>query len=179
MSGETAIQSAQIEAQRTVSPTISPDKAPALAKLQTLGADELCSMVESGMTMAEIARSLEVSPAAIYKAMDRFGWREQIARAMEQSAEAWLDRGLEAIAGADESSNAAVNKWRYFAIECARRAGVRNARYSERQSVELSGPNGGPIQAQSVVTVYVPQNNRDAGQTIDLAGQDYVENTSD
>ena len=127
--------------------------------LEETGIDALCGMVESGMTLAEIAKRLGVQQASIYRWLDRFGYRQQYARALEDSAEALADRGLEALQSADESSSASVNAKRAIEDHFRWRAGVRNRRYSEKQQVELTGANGGPV--QSLVTVYVPANNRD------------------
>ena len=166
--------------------TLSASNAPTLSSharnklaLERAGAEEILDRIRAGETQTDIAAALGVSRQALTRYMSEHVDSVEFARARAESAEYWADRGWQCLQEAKGTDAAAVNLARYMEQHCMRRAGIVNARYSEKQSVELSGPNGGPIQAQSVVTVYVPQNNRDAGQTIDLAGQDYVENASD
>ncbi|SRR5213593_2044801 len=87
---------------------------------------------------------------------------QRSARAMRQSAEAWLDRGMRVLQDAlDKKGNVDPTAARAYAIECARRAAIRNPQYRERNHVELSGKDGGPMQSESVVTIYIPHNGRD------------------
>ena len=50
---------------------------------------------------------------------------------MLESAEAWLDRGLDAIENTFDA-----HRGRYIAQECARRAGIRNMHYRERVGID-------------------------------------------
>jgi hypothetical protein len=87
--------------------------------------------------------------------------KEEAEAAKLNSAESWLDRGTESLEDARGKDSVAVQWARAYEQHCARRAAIRNPRYSDRQSVELSGPDGGPIASQPSVVVYVPHNGRD------------------
>lgn len=78
------------------------------------------------------------------------------------SAEAWLDKGLQAVydamsdpayKGTGTDSGAA----RAYAQECARRAAIRNPAYREKTDtkLELTGPGGGPI--RSIAATVTPE----------------------
>ena len=78
------------------------------------------------------------------------------ARARERSAEAWLDRGLETLEKAlDKESGMDASAARAYEQACARRAALRNPLYREKQALEHSGPNGGPVAFQAVERLIV------------------------
>jgi hypothetical protein len=79
--------------------------------------------------------------------------RDHSARALLNSAESWLDRGFEAIVKADASDgrySAEIQKARAIAQECARRAAIRNPRYSDRQTVQHTDADGNNLTIQLV-----------------------------
>ena len=62
--------------------------------------------------------------------------------ALANSAEAWLDRGLEPLQAAIYDLGMSANAARAYAQECARRAAVRNTRYREgREAVTVQVTN--------------------------------------
>lgn len=91
------------------------------------------AMVEEGKTYAEIARFYGVGRTTVNDWLRAPEVREQSARALSSSAEAWLDRGLEEL---EKSSNEGAARARYIAHECARRAGIRNMHYRERMGID-------------------------------------------
>jgi hypothetical protein len=141
----------------------------AMALLERYGIDSLLDRYSNGETLTDIARALYVNVKTLTAFVNRFAQASEYAHAKECHAEAWADRGWNTLqAGENEVlDSASVNLKRYKEQHCRWRAGIANSRYSEKQSVELSGPNGGPIQAQSVVTVYIPANTRDVVHEVD------------
>jgi len=133
----------------------------ARAKLENIGIDRLCERIEAGESMHEIARDLRIAVSTLHGFLNRDGHAEKTALAMQASAESWLDRGTQALNEARGGDTAAVQWARAVEQHCARRAAIRNPRYSERAAVELTGPNGGPVQTQPQVLVYLPDNGRD------------------
>ena len=128
--------------------------------LDAVGIDTILERVSDGHTLRQIASDIGVAHTVLIAYIDRFAAPEQYARARQESAEAWADRGWQCLQLGDEEIDAArVNLARYKEQHCMRRAGIANPRYSEKQQVELTGANGGPV--QSLVTVYVPANGRD------------------
>ena len=77
------------------------------------------------------------------------------------SAESWLDRGWQELQDAEGKDTAAVQLARHREQHCRARAAIANPRYSDKAAIELTGPNGGPIQSQHAVIVYIPDNGRD------------------
>ena len=59
---------------------------------------------------------------------------------MSESAESWLDRGLQALTEA-ASDNAEIQRARAIEQHCARRAAVRNPAYRDRVDVSLRKPS--------------------------------------
>ena len=101
--------------------------------------DEILERIEDGESQASIAASLKVSTGALSAYLNRDGVAERSAQARQSSAEAWLDKGLQAIKDAmDKSSGLDATAARAYAQECARRAAIRNPRYNERLSVDLT-----------------------------------------
>lgn len=101
--------------------------------------EEILERIEDGESQASIAASLKVSTGALSAYLNRDGVAERSAQARQSSAEAWLDKGLQAIKDAmDKSSGLDATAARAYAQECARRAAIRNPRYNERLSVDLT-----------------------------------------
>lgn len=93
---------------------------------------EVLLLVRDGKTYRELAKLYGVGASTI---MDWLRATPEIsvqsARAMADSAEAWLDRGLEAVTDTEDPS-----RGRNIAHECARRAGIRNMHYRERMGID-------------------------------------------
>ena len=108
--------------------------------------------IMDGESQAEIARSLGITPgrlSQLLSADEEIAKRSAFARSM--SAEAWLDRGLEAVASAmDKTGNIDASAARAFAQECARRAAIRNPAYSDKQRHEVTGADGGAMKFEII-----------------------------
>lgn len=87
--------------------------------------------IRDGKTHREIAKRLGISHSTLCDWLQKPDINDQSARAMLESAEAWLDRGLEAVETTEDAT-----RGRYIAQECARRAGIRNMHYRERMGID-------------------------------------------
>ena len=114
--------------------------------------DAVLDHIMDGESQAEIARSLGITPgrlSQLLSADEGIAKRSAFARSM--SAEAWLDRGLEAVASAmDKTGNIDASAARAFAQECARRAAIRNPSYSDKQRHEVTGADGGAMRFEII-----------------------------
>jgi len=114
--------------------------------------DAVLDRIMDGESQAEIARSLGITPgrlSQLLSADEEIAKRSAFARSM--SAEAWLDRGLEAVASAmDKTGNIDASAARAFAQECARRAAIRNPAYSDKQRHEVTGADGGAMRFEII-----------------------------
>lgn len=126
---------------------------PATEKLEAAGEAEIIQRIADGATQDDIAQSVGVGAGTLN------GWLhatpERSARAkdaMSISAEAWLDRGLNALRDA-APDNAEIARARAIEQHCARRAAIRNPRYGDKQQVEHVGPGGGAIKTESTLTI--------------------------
>ncbi len=107
---------------------------------ESIGLDAICARIEVGESQREIARALDVDHSRLVRWLAKDENKERAAAAREASAEAWLDRGLEAVERAlRKDSGYDANAARAFAQECARRAALRNPRYVEKTAHEHSG----------------------------------------
>ena len=97
---------------------------------------EILALIRDGKSHREISTGLGVSHGVLCLWLSKPEIVEHSARAMLASAEAWLDRGLDAIENTEDA-----HRGRYIAQECARRAGIRNMHYRERVGIDakLSG----------------------------------------
>jgi hypothetical protein len=134
---------------------------PARIPLEREGIESLCGRIRAGETMRKISSSLNIDVAALHRYLRAPENTLATDMALRDSAEALLDCGLQTLIDAAGKDNAEVTRAKAIAQEYARRAAIRNPRYSDRQNVELSGPDGGPITSQAAVVVYVPHNGRD------------------
>ena len=96
----------------------------------------ILEQIREGKSHREICRGLGIGHGTLCGWLSQPAYTEHSARAMLDSAEAWLDRGLDAI-----ENNEDAHRGRYIAQECARRAGIRNMHYRERVGIDakLSG----------------------------------------
>jgi transcriptional regulator with XRE-family HTH domain len=109
-------------------------------KLEAVGLEAICERIEAGESQAELAESLGVSPSVLSRWLNRPENAQRSARAREESAESWLDRGLGKLELAcDKASGIDASAARAYAQECARRAAIRNPRYVEKTAHEHSG----------------------------------------
>ena len=97
---------------------------------------DILAQIRDGKSHREISKGLGVSHGVLCLWLSKPEILEHSARAMLESAEAWLDRGLHAIEHTEDA-----HRGRYIAQECARRAGIRNMHYRDRMSIDakLSG----------------------------------------
>lgn len=103
-------------------------------------ADEIIERIMDGDSMTQIAKDIGASKTSLLRFLTSEALADRSARAKEESAEAWLDKGLEAIEAAmRKDSGLDSNAARAYAQECARRAAIRNPRYRDSSKVELSG----------------------------------------
>lgn len=101
--------------------------------------DEILERITDGDSQAEIAKDLGVGVMTLSDYLNRDSVSVRSARARLESAEAWLDKGLQAIKDAmRKDSGLDATAARAYAQECARRAAIRNPRYNERLSVDLT-----------------------------------------
>ena len=117
--------------------------------------------IRAGETNRDIAKKLNIHPATLCRYLNEDAHAQQYDRAKADSAEALLDCGMEALEQARGGDATEVQRARAVAQEYARRAAIRNLRYSDKRALELTGPNGGPVQTQPQVVVYLPDNGRD------------------
>ena len=103
--------------------------------------ETILERIEQGESMREIAHSIGVNVSTVSRWLDSDPQTEQqSARAMSRSAEAWLDRGLQAVQDAmPRASGIDSSAARAYAQECARRAAIRNPQYREQQAVTHTG----------------------------------------
>lgn len=109
--------------------------------------DWILEQIQAGESQASIAAQLGISAGTLSGWLGRDADTiERSAHARASSAEAWLDKGLNAVYSAlSRSSGIDSNAARAYAQECARRAAIRNPAYRERTGIELTGAKGGPI----------------------------------
>lgn len=117
---------------------------PAQDKLNALGIDAICQRIEAGETYREIAASLGIAVSILARWLNSSDHRrEQSARALENSAESWSDRGLHALTEAsDTESKRDPSVARAIDQHCRWRAAIRNPKYSERTRTDLAVSGG-------------------------------------
>ena len=120
---------------------------------EALGFDAAIERIENGDSMREIAGELGVSVSFFFRWLRASVERSaRVDTAMEASAEAWLDRGLNGLTSSPESKNALL-KARAIEQHCARRAAIRNPkRYGDK--IEVDNKHSGGV---TVVTATGPQ----------------------
>lgn len=117
--------------------------------------EEALELVESGRSYEAIAQKLGMSARTLIRKLDALPDSAH-ARARSNSAELWMERGLEPLERAlDKGSSVDVQAARAYAQECARRAALRNPAYRESSKTELTGANGGPVAFQAVERLIV------------------------
>lgn len=119
-----------------------------ISRITDFGEDQIFSLIKSGSTQTEVAEKIGISVSALNTWLHASPESSARAReAMAASAESWLDRGLKPLQEAlDKGSKIDAQAARAYAQECARRAAIRNPRYREKISAEISGVDGKPIE---------------------------------
>jgi hypothetical protein len=137
------------------------DELTARRRIDALGLQQILDRIRAGETNRDIAKKLNIRPATLCRYLNEDAHAQQYDRAKADSAEALLDCGMEALEQARGGDATEVQRARAVAQEYARRAAIRNLRYSDKHALELTGPNGGPVQTQPQFVVYLPDNGRD------------------
>lgn len=107
------------------------------ALLDEIGIEAICARVENGETQREIASDIGITAGELAVWMNKPAHAERSARARSISAEAWLDRGLDAMMTA-ESDPSEIARARAIEQHCARRAAIRNPQYRDKAAPEES-----------------------------------------
>jgi len=133
-----------------------------LALTERYGMDKVLERVSQGDSVIAIARDVGIPARTLYNHLESLDIAADYKRARDLSAETWAERGWQCLQLPEDKIDPARVQlaWRKES-HCMKRAGIANARYADKANVEVSGPNGGPIQ-QAVVHVYLPDNGRDA-----------------
>jgi transcriptional regulator with XRE-family HTH domain len=110
----------------------------ARAKIEALGETTILEQIASGKAQSEIARSVNVSIAALNEWLHSDSDRSaRVTQAMTESAESWIDRGLAYVLEAERDA-VEIQRARILEQHCARRAAIRNPRrYGDK--LEVSG----------------------------------------
>jgi transposase-like protein len=107
---------------------------PQWEKLDHIGIDIICDMIESGKSYRDIARKIGCSDATVSNWLnfdEERAKRSACARLI--SAESWLDNGIDVLRDAlSKNSDIDATAARAFEQACARRAAIRNPKYSEK-----------------------------------------------
>ena len=121
-------------------------------KLNSIGIEVICERISNGESDGEIAETLEgVSKWSLNQWLNRSENISQSARAREESAESWLDKGIKPLKdGLLKDAGYDAGMARAYAQECARRAAIRNPKYRDRTETAVTGGDGGAIKVQDV-----------------------------
>lgn len=129
--------------------------------------DEICELIVAGNSITAIAKGLGVPHSHLLMWIERDQDRSVRAReARRVTAQLWDEQATALIAKAGNSLDLAKAKeiahhYRWRASKISPKI------YGDKVTQELTGANGGPIQTQSSVTVYMPENARDSGPKSD------------
>ena len=124
-------------------------------------ADKIVHGLTEGKSMREVC-AVEGMPdrvTVVRWMASNEAFASNIARARELQADYMDDLILET-ANACNSETAQADRVRIWAYQW-RASKLRPKVYGDKVTQELTGANGGPIQTQSTVTVYMPENERD------------------
>ncbi|MGL4232005.1 MAG: helix-turn-helix domain-containing protein [Casimicrobium sp.] len=126
--------------------------------------DQIIDLIEDGNSYPEVAQIVGVSLKTVKRyltADDDIKARAAIARM--QSAEAWLDKGVEVLQSAlSKSGDIDASAAKSLAQEYARRAAIRNPQYRDKQDVSLANPDGSAL-STTIVINGVPAKREDGG----------------
>ena len=133
----------------------------ALLKIEDASFEKILNQIRGGAAMSEIAAELGVHVSTLSRYVNDPARIAETTAALAASSEQWLDKGLREIQNAKGFDHAEVQRARAFAQECARRAAIRNPRYSDKAAIQLTDGDGQPLPPQQAIVVYMPSNNRD------------------
>jgi|SRR6185312_7937005 len=124
-----------------------------VAILDSVDESELFAHITEGKTFSELSKLYGLSLTAVHNYLHRNPEvSAQTRTAMQTSAEAWLDRGMQPLQEAlKRGSDIDVNAARAYAQECARRAAIRNPAYRDKG-------NDGDKQSAPTIQVVVLSN---------------------
>ena len=124
---------------RVAKPASKPKALTTAQRLDAVGIDTICRRIESGEDDGTIASSLGMDRMSLRQWIKGREHEDVIKSAREESAEAWLDDGLNTIRSSLSKDNGIDSgAARAYAQECARRAAIRNPRYRDKQTIDLS-----------------------------------------
>lgn len=126
-----------------------PGIAPAKDALDALGLDGVCARICDGDTMTGIAQSLGITFGSLstwLEASPERSARTREARAL--AARQWDEQALTKIENASDAFE--LSKAKEVAHHLRWRATKIAPAYSDRQAVELTGKDGGPIQTEAL-----------------------------
>jgi hypothetical protein len=125
-------------------------------KLDAIGIDAICARIAEGEDDGTIAASLEMARMSFRQWIKQRGHEVAISSARGESAEAWLDKGLQTIASALRREDGIdASAARAYAQECARRAAIRNPAYRDKQDINHGGQAGNPVEITKIERVIV------------------------
>ena len=142
----------------------------ALLRIEDASFEDVLARIRAGESQTEIARSLKVHIATLNRYLSDPSRVAETTAAKADSAEAWLDKGLREIQNAKGFDHAEVQRARAFAQECARRAAIRNPRYSDKAAIQLTDGDGQPLPPQQAIVVYMPSTCRRTIETRERNG---------
>jgi len=127
-------------------------------RLDKIGIDAICARIADGEDDGTIAESLGMARTQLRDWIQSRGHGEKVSSARENSAEAWLDKGLSTIASAlSKEGGIDSSAARAYAQECARRAAIRNPAYRDKQDVNHGGQPGNPVEFTKIERIIVGQ----------------------
>ena len=118
-----------------------------MSRMERPPLETIIARIRDGKTYREIGAEFGVSHSTIVNWLSD---NDQSARAKEaallDSAEAWLDRGIDYLESAlSKESGIDPSAARALAQECARRAAVRNPKYRDKSETTLKGDAENPV----------------------------------
>jgi transcriptional regulator with XRE-family HTH domain len=104
-------------------------------RLDAIGIEGIAQRIESGQTQRQIAADLDMPVSTLNAWLRKDEHSARARAAMQQSAEAWLDRGMSALEEAPPDQ-AEIARARALEQHCARRAAIRNPAYRDGANVD-------------------------------------------
>ena len=125
-------------------------------RLDAIGIDAICARIADGEDDGSIAASLSMARMSLRQWISQRGHEVAISSARGESAEAWLDKGLQTISTALRREDGIdAGAARAYAQECARRAAIRNPAYRDKQDINHGGQPGNPVEITKIERVIV------------------------
>ena len=122
----------------------------------TLNIEEILIRIAAGESQRFIAAQLNINVMTLNRFLNQPEHALQSARARYESAESWLDRGLDMIESSlSKSGDVDPSAARAYAQECARRAAVRNPQYRDKIDATIANPAGETFKIEQIRQVIV------------------------